>query len=114
MQFSTVVIAASGLAAAGVAMAQSTFTVNTPASVVQCVPLQISWTGGQAPFNPFITAPGDTATILQALPQVNDRSTTWTVNIAAGQKFTINIVDSTGANAPSAQSPAIASGSSSW
>lgn len=107
--------AASSLILAGLATAQNAFSVATPASLQECTPYLIKWTGGQAPFIIQITAPGDTATILETLATgVTAQQYSWAVNEPAGQRVTINIVDSTGANAPSGQSPAVATGTTSW
>lgn len=115
MRFSVTVSAATAIILAGLAQAQNAFSVATPASLQECTPYAITWTGGQAPFIIQITQAGNTANILQTLATgVTTQTYTWTVNETAGTRVTINIVDSTGANAPSGQSPAVASGSTSW
>ena len=103
--------AVSALVVAGFAAAQDTFSVITPSSVVQCQPVLISWTGGQAPFFPRITQPGMPADIIENFAQTSERSFSWTVDQPVGQRVTIVIGDSTGATAASAQTPAVATGS---
>lgn len=105
--------AASAIILSGFAAAQDSFSVATPSSLVQCQPYLITWTGGSAPFFPRITQPGNTASIIENFPQTSDRTYSWTVDQPVGQRVTIVIGDSTGATAPSGQSPSVAAGSSS-
>ena len=84
------------LAAASFAAAQD-FTVNTPTYAQQCNPLKITWKGGNGPFTPHITAPGQINDVKADLDQTDGTSTTWEkVTIPAGQKFTISICDNSG------------------
>jgi hypothetical protein len=115
MRFTITASAASAIVLAGLANAQNAFSVATPSSLQQCTPYAITWTGGQAPFIIQITQASNTANILETLATgVTAQTYTWTVNESVGTRVTINIVDSTGANAPSGPSPAIATGSTSW
>ena len=114
MQFSQFVILATGIVAAGMAAAQEAFTVNTPAALIQCRPYQITWTGGQAPFFPRVTAAGQVSQTLQVLGQVNAQQVLWTVNQPVGTMVTISVLDSAGQVANSGMSPAIIEGSSEW
>ncbi|CAE6510297.1 unnamed protein product [Rhizoctonia solani] len=94
--FSHTAVALYALVLAGAAAAQS-FTVATPASVVQCQPAQLSWSGGQAPYFPSIipgSQPG--AAALKEFPSQPGTSLVWTVDLAAGTSITIQIRDSTG------------------
>ena len=84
------------LAAASFAAAQD-FTVNTPTYAQQCNPLKITWKGGNGPYTPHITAPGQINDVKADLDQTDGTSTTWEkVSIPAGQKFTISICDKSG------------------
>jgi len=84
------------LAAASFAAAQD-FTVNTPTYAQQCNPLKITWKGGNGPYKPHITAPGQINDVKADLDQTDGTSTTWEkVTIPAGQKFTISICDNSG------------------
>ena len=94
--FSKTVVALYAIALAGYASAQS-FTVATPASVVQCQPAALSWSGGQAPYFPSIipgSQPG--AAALKEFPSQTGTSLVWTADLAAGTSITIQIRDSTG------------------
>ncbi|UZJ52599.1 hypothetical protein CBS101457_001919 [Exobasidium rhododendri] len=106
-------VALSAIVLSGFAAAQTTFSVATPSSLVQCQPYLITWTGGVAPYFPRITQPGNTASIIENFAQTSSMSYSWTVDQAVGQTVTIVIGDSTGATAASAISPSVAAGSSS-
>ena len=88
--FSILALAAASLVAA------EDFTVATPAYVQQCAPLKISWKGGEPPYRPFITAPGKIDDVKASIDQTDSTTTTWTVTIPEGQKFTINVCDNSG------------------
>lgn len=113
MQFSAATLSLTAIAAAGMAMAQNAFSVNTPATLIQCQPIQISWTGGQAPYFPRVTRGGQPNDILKFFPEQTGTSLTWTVDLAAGQPITIVINDSTGNNAATSQ-VTINQGASNW
>ncbi|KAN0061572.1 hypothetical protein ACQY0O_006419 [Thecaphora frezii] len=110
MQYSQGLVLLTGLAAASVAYAQS-FTANTPASLTECRPVQLTWTGGQAPYYPRITAPGDINTVIKDFGTIQTTSVTWTVDVAAGQTVTFSVGDSAGNTANSAITPAVLAGS---
>ncbi|KAK8864328.1 hypothetical protein IAR55_001575 [Kwoniella newhampshirensis] len=83
------------VALAGSALAQ--LTVQTPASLIQCQPALLSWTGGQGPY--FLAAiPGGqpSAAALKDFGQQTGNSITWTVDIASGTSVTLKVTDSTG------------------
>ncbi|KAG9092402.1 hypothetical protein FRC07_011675, partial [Ceratobasidium sp. 392] len=97
MQFSNTLVALYAVALAGFAAAQQ-FTVATPASIVQCQPVQLSWSGGTAPYFPSIipgSQPG--AAALKEFPSQPGTSLTWTVDLPAGTSITVQVRDSTGA-----------------
>ncbi|EGN99258.1 hypothetical protein SERLA73DRAFT_137520 [Serpula lacrymans var. lacrymans S7.3] len=84
------------------AVAQS-FTINTPANVVECQPTLLQWSGGTGPYYLSIlpgSSPGSAA--LEDLGQQSGTSVTWTCNIAAGTSIGLTLRDSTGATAQSA------------
>ncbi|SPO41876.1 uncharacterized protein PSFLO_07358 [Pseudozyma flocculosa] len=112
MQYSQGLVLLTGLAAAGFAYAQA-FTANTPASLTQCRPVQLTWTGGQAPYFPRITAPGDINTVLKDFGQVDGNSLSWTVDQPEGQTVTFSVGDSAGNTANSGITPPILAGSAS-
>ncbi|KAB5596181.1 hypothetical protein CTheo_453 [Ceratobasidium theobromae] len=95
--FSHTAVALYALVLAGAAAAQSTMTVATPASIVQCQPVQLSWSGGTAPYFPSII-PGQQAgaAALKEFPSQQGTSLTWTADLAAGTYITIQVRDSTG------------------
>ncbi|CAE7194916.1 unnamed protein product [Rhizoctonia solani] len=95
--FSKTVVALYALVLAGAAAAQSTMTVATPASVVQCQPVALSWSGGTAPYFPSII-PGQQAgaAALKEFPSQTGTSLTWTVDLIANTYITIQVRDSTG------------------
>ncbi|KAJ1307767.1 hypothetical protein OPQ81_001854 [Rhizoctonia solani] len=85
------------------AVAAQSLTINTPASVVQCQPAQITWTATNTPvFVSIIPGGQPGAAALQDFGQQTGSSLTWTVNIAAGTSITFQLRDSTGAVAYSA------------
>ncbi|KAH7915611.1 hypothetical protein BJ138DRAFT_1097709 [Hygrophoropsis aurantiaca] len=83
-------------------LAQS-FTINTPANVVECQPTLLQWSGGTAPYYLSIL-PGSapTAAALEDLGQQNGTSVTWVANLPAGESIGLTLRDSTGATAQSA------------
>jgi len=99
MQF-TIASLVSLLLAAGV---NAQFMINTPASAVQCQPLLLTWTGGQAPYFLSILPGGQpSATPIIDFGQQNSTSITWLVNIPSGTSVGLTLRDSTGALAQSA------------
>ncbi|WFD33818.1 hypothetical protein MCUN1_000638 [Malassezia cuniculi] len=119
----TKAVAAITLAVAG-AVSAADFKVNTPMNVAQCQPAQLSWSGGQSPYYPSLSQPGDTSKKLDAdgadFSQTDATSLTWKqVTLKEGTQFLVVVRDSTGAvqnSAPvtvSAGSTSCMSGSSS-
>ncbi|KAM0755270.1 hypothetical protein T439DRAFT_284165, partial [Meredithblackwellia eburnea MCA 4105] len=80
--------------------------VNTPAAVVQCQPVAITYSGGTAPYFLSVIPGGQAgATPLVSFPSsatTTAGSYTWTVNIASGTSITFQIRDNTGTLAYSA------------
>jgi len=80
----------------------STFTINTPANLVQCEPVLLTWIGGASPFYLSILPAGQpSATALVSFVPMNGSSYTWNVNITHGADIFFNLRDSTGALAQS-------------
>ncbi|OCF60556.1 hypothetical protein L486_00191 [Kwoniella mangroviensis CBS 10435] len=72
-------------------------TISTPASLIQCQPALLSWTGGTAPYYLAVIPGGEpSAAALQDLGEQQGNSLTWTVNIASGTSITLKVTDSTG------------------
>ncbi|ELU40737.1 hypothetical protein AG1IA_05246 [Rhizoctonia solani AG-1 IA] len=88
--YSKSIAALYALVLAGAAAAQSTMTVATPPSVVQCQPVQLSWSGGTAPYFPSII-PGQQAgsPALKEFPSQTGTSLTWTVDLIASTYITL-------------------------
>ncbi|KAB5596115.1 hypothetical protein CTheo_387 [Ceratobasidium theobromae] len=88
------------LSFAALVAAQADPSINSPASVVQCQPVQLSWTASRTP----VIIPGGQAgaAALEDLGSQSGSSMTWTANIASGTSITIQLRDSTGAIAYSA------------
>ncbi|EIW57532.1 uncharacterized protein TRAVEDRAFT_29596 [Trametes versicolor FP-101664 SS1] len=92
-----------------VAATSAQLTLNTPNPPTQCVPVQITWTGGTGPFflvsqicgyiNPA-NQPG--ATALQQYPNLQSSPFTWSTNITANTAIGFTITDSTGAQGQTA------------
>ncbi|KAL4402525.1 hypothetical protein ACI68E_000290 [Malassezia pachydermatis] len=89
------------VSAAAVVAQDSGMTVATPPVANQCQPLQITWKGGQAPYFPRITAPGNPSEVVDGLDKYQNTQDTkisgWPVSVPQGQKFTIYVCDSSGA-----------------
>ncbi|KAK6910152.1 hypothetical protein I203_104183 [Kwoniella mangroviensis CBS 8507] len=72
-------------------------TISTPASLIQCQPALLSWTGGTAPYYLAVIPGGEpSAAALQDLGEQQGNSLTWTVSIASGTSITLKVTDSTG------------------
>ncbi|KDN53577.1 hypothetical protein K437DRAFT_265638 [Tilletiaria anomala UBC 951] len=97
---------------AAYAAAQSGLTINTPSSLIVCVPSLIQWNGGQGPYFLTVNQGGSQSVILETLVNgQNQTSYTWNVNLSAGTSVTLAIRDSTGAT-NFAQAVTIQAGSS--
>ncbi|RSH84532.1 uncharacterized protein EHS24_006054 [Apiotrichum porosum] len=82
-----------------VALAQSTMTINTPASIIVCQPAAVTWTGGTAPYFVSVIPAGQVAAtpIEYLVDGASETSYTWNVNLAANTNITLALRDSTGA-----------------
>lgn len=88
-------------------------TVPTPPNVGQCRPLKITWKGGQGPFYPQITKPGDISSVVKDFGEVKSNEVTWKVSVPQGQKFTIHVSDSQGNQQSSGEVGPVGGGSDS-
>ncbi|VDB88426.1 unnamed protein product [Peniophora sp. CBMAI 1063] len=77
--------------------------INTPSTVLECQPVQFSWTGGLGPYYLAII-PGDQpfAPPMRRFPTQNGTTFTWNADLPANTKFNLLLRDSTGAQAYSA------------
>ncbi|KAG1733615.1 uncharacterized protein EDB91DRAFT_1057306 [Suillus paluster] len=95
MKFSTVF-----LALVSAVPAVFGLTINTPANVVECQPILLSWSGGTAPY--YLTlVPGSQsmAAPIKSFPTQTGTSYTWNVDLQANTIFNIALKDSTGTTA---------------
>jgi hypothetical protein len=79
------------------AVAQDTFTINTPSNVVVCLPVLLSWTGGTPPY--FLSVHdgnNPTGPAIEDLGSQDGTSFTWEVKLAAGTSVGLSLRDSTG------------------
>ncbi|ORY29808.1 hypothetical protein BCR39DRAFT_531119 [Naematelia encephala] len=90
--------ALSALALAASALAQTTFSIATPAALIQCQPVQLSWTGGSSPFILDVIPGGQVggSLIEEISSSISASPYTWTVNLAAQLNITLRLTDSTG------------------
>ncbi|KDQ59239.1 hypothetical protein JAAARDRAFT_206173 [Jaapia argillacea MUCL 33604] len=99
MKFLSTTFAVASLVAGALAQ----LTINTPASVVECEPVLLSWTSGTPPYYLSILPGGQpSAAPLYQFPQQTGTSVTWVVNIASGTSIGLTLRDSTGTTAQSA------------
>ncbi|WVQ69994.1 hypothetical protein V866_008248 [Kwoniella sp. B9012] len=93
MMFTTKIAALSTLVAAANAL-----TINTPASLIECQPTSITFSGGSSsPYYLSILPGGQaSASALENLPDADSSPVTWTVDIASGTNVTIKITDGSG------------------
>ncbi|KIR67303.1 hypothetical protein I312_102649 [Cryptococcus bacillisporus CA1280] len=83
---------------AAVAGALADLTVSTPASLIQCQPVLLSWSGGTAPYYLAIIPGGQaSAAALKDFGEQSSTSLTWTVDTASGTSVSVKVTDSTGA-----------------
>ncbi|CAE6466825.1 unnamed protein product [Rhizoctonia solani] len=91
------------LAFIAVVLAQGDPSINTPSSLVQCQPAQLTWNASNTPVYISIIPGGNaSAPALMDLGRQSGTSTTWNVNITGGTSITFRIVDTLGVNAYSA------------
>ncbi|KAE8215474.1 hypothetical protein CF327_g1248 [Tilletia walkeri] len=116
MQYSTATFAASVVVAAALVAAQSKLTAFTPSAITTCVANRLTWTGGVAPYAPYIIVPLQPQTILATLPKTSELFSVYTPDgttsgISVGDTVAVYVVDSTGINAGSAGTQVISGGS---
>jgi len=85
-------------------LAQSQVTVNTPPQLVECEPIQITWSGGTGPYFLSVFPDGNPSVVLENLSNssISGTTFTWEVNIASGQSVGFAVRDSTGVTGQSA------------
>ncbi|KAE8537862.1 hypothetical protein D1P53_005923 [Cryptococcus gattii VGV] len=82
---------------AAVAGALADLTVSTPASLIQCQPVLLSWSGGTAPYYLAIIPGGEaSAAALKDFGEQSGTSLTWTVDTSSGTSVSVKVTDSTG------------------
>ncbi|KAF8573486.1 hypothetical protein K439DRAFT_1642966 [Ramaria rubella] len=92
-------VSLAALALVPAVIAQS-LMVNTPTGVVECEPVQITWTGGTPPyFLSFVPAGQSSAPAIKQFPTQNGNEFTWNADLGAGTTFTIALKDSAGSPA---------------
>ncbi|RXK39495.1 hypothetical protein M231_03164 [Tremella mesenterica] len=72
--------------------------IDSPASLVECQPVSITFSGGaSAPYYIAILPGGNpSAAALENLPQAQSSPVTWTVDLAANTNITLKITDGAG------------------
>ncbi|OBZ72200.1 hypothetical protein A0H81_07793 [Grifola frondosa] len=71
--------------------------INTLSSVVECEPVQFTWSGGASPYYLSLIPGGQPAApAIKQFPVQNGNSYTWNVDLPAGTTFTTSLKDSTG------------------
>ncbi|KAK7463537.1 hypothetical protein VKT23_006885 [Stygiomarasmius scandens] len=95
--FSTLVTVALFAAASIRGVAADPFQINTPQSVKQCEPVDLSWSGGVAPFNIIAVPSADPcADALQDLGDIDQWTKKWTPKLPAGSTVVLSLLDTTG------------------
>ncbi|CAE6483570.1 unnamed protein product [Rhizoctonia solani] len=92
--------AASLFAFVALVVAQNDPSINTPASVVQCQPVQLSWTASKEPVYVSIIPggqPGAAPLHDFGIQPSGTKTMTWTCDLKAGSAITFQIKDATGA-----------------
>ncbi|KAF9478120.1 hypothetical protein BDN70DRAFT_880381 [Pholiota conissans] len=84
----------------GTVFAQSALVVNTPTRAVVCQPLLITWSGGT---RTVFAANDPSGAPLVDFGQVNGHQRTWVVNVAADTSVELDLRDTVGTLAQSAQ-----------
>jgi len=76
----------------------SALTINTPASIVLCEPVEFTWSSDGVPPYFLTLLPGGQAEAapLKSFPQTTGTSYTWIADLAAGTSITAALRDSTG------------------
>ncbi|EIM91078.1 uncharacterized protein STEHIDRAFT_152753 [Stereum hirsutum FP-91666 SS1] len=96
----TTLLTATLLSAAAIRGARADFTIDTPASLVQCQAQQITWSQTTGPYNLIVVSAADPCgDDLVDLGDHDGLSMTWTVNVAAGTEVLLALEDETGEEA---------------
>ncbi|TDL25470.1 hypothetical protein BD410DRAFT_784460 [Rickenella mellea] len=75
-------------------------TVNTPTNVVECQPIQFTWSDGTGPYFLSLLPGGQpSAAAIKQFPQQSGTSFTWLVDLVANTQFTIALKDTSGTQA---------------
>ncbi|KAG2367047.1 hypothetical protein BDR07DRAFT_1394689 [Suillus spraguei] len=75
-------------------------TINTPADVVECQPILLTWSGGASPYYLTLVPGGQSmASPIKSFPTQTGTSYTWNVDLQANTIFNIALKDSTGSTA---------------
>ncbi|KAF8199899.1 hypothetical protein K438DRAFT_671519 [Mycena galopus ATCC 62051] len=75
----------------------ASISVVTPASAIQCDPIQFSWQGGTGPWSLVILSSAPPHPTIEDLGPSAGPPFTWVVNIASGNTVMLSVQDSTGA-----------------
>lgn len=87
-----------GLLLVSITSSTLALVIDTPtATVAQCQTVDLTWSGGVAPYYPDVTST-DTAFLLEMLDPVGTRATsgTWLVSVAAGAQIIFEVYDAAG------------------
>ncbi|GAA5895212.1 hypothetical protein JCM6882_006616 [Rhodosporidiobolus microsporus] len=93
--------------------ARAQATISSPSSVTECLPQQLTISGGEPPYTITVLPGGATGgEPLETLPTLEEEGTVrWVADIPAGQDITFAVRDNTGAVNFSAQVPVLAGSS---
>ncbi|KAH8117717.1 hypothetical protein DFH11DRAFT_854138 [Phellopilus nigrolimitatus] len=79
------------------ASANAAMVINTPPSIVQCEPVQFTWSGGTPPYYLSLLPGGSvSADPLKSFPSTSDTMQEWKADIPSGTSITCALRDSTG------------------
>lgn len=97
MQFSSILLAGTAMAAVVFAQDSGKPNINTPNPLIQCQNFQVTFSGGTPPYNLYATKEGVYGAILSQIGSgITGTSYTWKVNLAAGTAINLFITDATG------------------
>ncbi|PIL30061.1 hypothetical protein GSI_07638 [Ganoderma sinense ZZ0214-1] len=69
-----------------------TFSLNHPSSLTECVPTNITWTGGAAPYSLQINW-GASSTTIRQFNNILDTNFVWDTDVAAGTPVSFQVLD---------------------
>ncbi|EIW83775.1 hypothetical protein CONPUDRAFT_80364 [Coniophora puteana RWD-64-598 SS2] len=78
----------------GSVVGQQPLVINTPANVVQCEPVLITWDGGVGPYNLTLNKNGVPDSPVEAFYGLTGNAYTWTVNVKEGTVLGFSLKDS--------------------